>query len=334
MKNNLGFFSSYGIEYVFDYLGESRIKQKIEELSNKPTMGITLNSFTYGETEYSFFPGTGVLHLFELLIQWFNDIEFGCFLYENSKKYNQDNYFDGGLLKENWEKHIDSMNMMIESDPERKDTWESNKLNPYWKEYHFFYSTFSKKLKEANRQKEILEIDFIGTYNINKNKLLGKIVLDLKTRRKPLTGQYLLYREGSVWYNLFPKKESLDNMHYEFTKDKCLYTLVVDKVNGKAEIKLTETNSYNNQFITLLNGVDLETTIKGFIKNYVGNFSKITSRIKNDYYFNNNVLSNGVMWYIMEYYEDRGLKNEANEIAKLNNSFLDIWREIPTNDEI
>nr|MBP6432430.1 hypothetical protein [Ferruginibacter sp.] len=89
MYRNLGAFTCYGIEYVFDHLGKQRITQKIEELKIKGTgsIGISLEDFTYGDCEYSYFGGKGVLWIFNLLIQWFNDIEFVQFLYENSKKY-------------------------------------------------------------------------------------------------------------------------------------------------------------------------------------------------------------------------------------------------------
>ncbi|MBK7308331.1 MAG: hypothetical protein IPI88_15810 [Chitinophagaceae bacterium] len=91
MTRNLGFFTSYGIEYVFDYLGEDRIKQKIEELENKTTgsMGISLKEFTYRDDEYRYFNGKGVFWVFDLLLQWFDDIGFAQFLYEKSKNYNE-----------------------------------------------------------------------------------------------------------------------------------------------------------------------------------------------------------------------------------------------------
>ncbi len=62
MDRNLGSFTCYGIEYVFDYLGEERIKRRIEELKKKPMglMGISLKDFTYGNPEYSYYSGKGV----------------------------------------------------------------------------------------------------------------------------------------------------------------------------------------------------------------------------------------------------------------------------------
>ena len=90
MDRNLGAFTCYSIDYVFDFLGETRIKQRIQELEKKPTgsMGISLKDFTYRDAEISYFSGKGVLWVFDLLIQWFDDIDFSKFLYENSKKYN------------------------------------------------------------------------------------------------------------------------------------------------------------------------------------------------------------------------------------------------------
>lgn len=147
MKRNLGFFTCYGIEYVYDYLGKERVNQKIEELKDKPTMGTTLEKFTYGDPEYSYYGGTGVLHIFGSIIhQWFDDTDFLLFLIERSKKYNPNNYFEGGLLNKKSEEYLEMMDRMVLKMPDSKYTWESNKINPFWLEYHFFYSYLFKKM--------------------------------------------------------------------------------------------------------------------------------------------------------------------------------------------
>lgn len=223
MERNLGAFNCYGIEYVFDYLGEERIKQRIQRLKEKPTgsMGISLEEFTYGNPEYSYFSGKGVLWVFDLLIQWFDDIEFVQFLYENSKKYNVDNYHNSGLIKRKWSEYIELLDRMIKKNPNESTSYEVNKLNPYWMELHFFYSQVSKV--------------FIN------EELIG---------------------------------------------------------------------------------------------NYTKNFKEISMRIEKDFSSNHNSLvSNGLMWNICDYYEDNGDQQKANEIAKLNNSYLNIWREIPENED-
>jgi hypothetical protein len=222
MNRNLGAFTSYGIEYVFDYLGEERVKQRIEELKKKPNgaMGISLEDFIYSDPT-AYYNGKGVLWVFDLLIQWFHDIEFVRFLYENSKKYNADNYFDGVILKKKWYEYIEFLNSMIKRNPNESIYYEVNKLNPYWIELHFFYGQVSK-------------------------------------------------------------------------------------------IFITEE----------------------LISNYIKHFKEISIRIKQDFSsVPNTRVSNGLMWNISNYYEQKSNHQKANEIAKLNNTYLDIWREIPENDD-
>ena len=223
MDRNLGAFTCYGIEHVFDYLGEERIKQRIEELKEKRTgaMGISLDDFTYGNCEYSYFNGKGVLWVFDLLIQWFDDIKFVQFLYENSKKYNEDNYHDLGLLKKKWYEYVEFLNGMIKKNPTESSSYEINKLNPFWMEFHFFYRQVSKAF-------------------INEE----------------------------------------------------------------------------------------------LIKNYIKHFKEISKRIEQDLSSSANTLvSNGFMWAIWDYYEQNGNPQKANGIAKLNNNYLNIWRQIPENEE-
>ena len=223
MNRNLGFFTSYGIEYVFDYLGEDRIKQRIQELKEKPTgaMGIGLEDFTYRDSEGCYFSGKGVLWMFDLLLQWFSDKEFAQFLYEKSKIYNETNYHDGGLLKTNWEKHVETLNLFLNSNPEHKVYVEVNKINPYWKEYHFFYGQLSK---------------------------------------------------------IFMNEE--------------------------------------------------------LISDYIKHFNEISLRIEQDNLpYSNRLLSNGIVWDICGYYEKKDNHQKAIEIAKLNNTYLDVWREIPEEEE-
>ena len=222
MDRNLGTFTCYGIEYVFDYLGEERIKQSIGALKEKRmgSMGISLEDFTYGDVEYSYYSGKGVLWVFDLLIQWFDDTKFIQFLYESSKKYNEDNYHNSGLLKKKWCEYIELLNGMIKSNPDESANYEVNKLNPYWMELHFFYRHVSKV--------------FIN------EELIG---------------------------------------------------------------------------------------------NYIKHFKEISKRMEQDFSSSTNTLvSNGLMWAICDYYEQNGNPQKANKIAKLNNSYLNIWREIPENE--
>ncbi len=332
MNRNLGAFTCYGIEYVFDYLGEDKIKQRIEELEKKPrgSIGLSLNEFTYRNAENCYFSGKGVLWVFNLLIQWFNDIEFVIFLYQNSKKYKEDNYFDGGLLKKNWHEYVELMNSMIKKNPDKTTYYESNKLNPYWMEYHFFYMQLSKNIKRAFKKKKEMELDLIGSYKFNKNTLTGKVLLELKTRRKPLTGQYLMYRQGFVWYDLKPKEMQNNFSIFQFTKDKNLYNLILEKDKLFARIELLKSNSNNEASISNLQDSNLDQLWHEVIANYIENFKVISLRIKQDCLsYPNSLLSNGFTWDIHDYYEQQNNNAKVIEVAKLNNLYSDVWREIP-----
>ncbi len=223
MSRKLGYFTSYGIEYVYDYLGEKRINQRIDELKEKPTMGIRLEKFTYGDPENSYFECTGVLDIFTMVIHsWFSDLDFLNFLIINSRKYNKGNYLEGGIIQKKWQDHLAWMDEMIQRSPDKKDYYQSKKINPYWKDLHFFYMQIFKKIEKQ---------DFMFEY-------------------------------------------------------------------------------------------------------YLQNFKEISLRMKQEIHAltPEQVLSNGCMWKIYDYYKSKGNHQKATEIAKLNNSF-DVWRNIPEDEE-
>jgi len=67
---------------------------------------------------------------------------------------------------------------------------------------------------------------------------------------------------------------------------------------------------------------------------YIENFKEISLRIKQDCLpYPNSLLANGIMWDIYDYYEQENNHQKAIEIAKLNNTYLDVWREIPEDEE-
>lgn len=70
------------------------------------------------------------------------------------------------------------------------------------------------------------------------------------------------------------------------------------------------------------------------IDNYLQNFNEISLRVKQDIHSLNpgQVLSNGCMWEIHDYYENKEDHKKADEIAKLNNSY-DVWRFMPEYEE-
>lgn len=333
MARNLGAFTCYGINYVFDYSGENRINLRIQELENKPTMGISLKDFTYCDAENSYFSGKGILWVFNLLIQWFDDIEFIKFLYENSLKYSEENYHNNGLLEKKWNKHIEILNRFLVN-TENTVNVEVKKLNPYWMEYHFFYMEVSKSVIKAFKTIKELRLDLSGEYEYEKNKLTGKVLLEIKTRRKPLTGQYLMYREGFVWFNLDLQELQDGFSIYHFTKDKNIYRLILQKDKLSAIIEMLKSNPFAEKTSLILKDIKLDQFWSELITNYLNNFKAISIRIKQDYQSNSNkLLSNGILWDIYNFFMQENKHQKAIQIAKLNNIYTDVWKEIPIEDE-
>ncbi len=86
MARNLGFLTAYGLEDIYDFIGESKINLKIKEYESRPTMGIRLENFV--GAYYSFTEGEdkGPLWVMQtFLSSWFRndfDLPLFFFLYE------------------------------------------------------------------------------------------------------------------------------------------------------------------------------------------------------------------------------------------------------------
>ena len=67
---------------------------------------------------------------------------------------------------------------------------------------------------------------------------------------------------------------------------------------------------------------------------YINHFNEISARmIKEFSTTSSTIVSNGLMWDIYNYYEKKGNPTKANEIAKLNNAYPNVWREIPEDED-
>lgn len=185
MKRELAFFTCYGIEYVYDFLGKERIDKKIEELMNSPTMGLRLERIAYGDPNYGYVERKGVLWIFDILINSFfkDELDLVVFLYQKSKGYNENNYFEGGFLKEKWEDSLIGLDKMIARNPNDAEYWESQKITPYWIDYHYFISTMIKPLMiykryQADKEIETLLSEIYDAYSANSEKIIQRLKLD------------------------------------------------------------------------------------------------------------------------------------------------------------
>jgi hypothetical protein len=329
MKRNLGVFTCYDIEYIFDFLGEDKIKFRIDEMesTSSGSMGISLRDFTYNDSENSYFNGKGVLDIFQMIMQWFDDIQSLSYLYQSSKRYNENNYYDSDRLKKKWENYISRQ----QSNSRNTNNYNiEDSKSSYWTGYHFFYLQLSKQIRKEFDNKKIIETDILGTYSFNKNKLIGKLKLEVKTRRKPLTGQYLLFRDLSVWFNLEPKESKENTEIYQFIKNKNIYNLIIEKENSIAKIELFELNSYSENYIIDFKKAELDIVWQELIDDYIKNFENISSSIKQTFSMVPDVnLSNGVMWDFCEYFKSTNNEKKAINIIRLNNAHPNVWRIIP-----
>jgi len=329
MKRNLGVFTCYDIEYIFDFLGEDKIKFRIDEMesTSSGSMGISLRDFTFNDSENSYFNGKGVLDIFQMIMQWFDDIQSLSYLYQSSKRYNENNYYDSDRLKKKWENYISRQ----QSNSRNTNNYNiEDSKSSYWTGYHFFYLQLSKQIRKEFDNKKIIETDILGTYSFYKNKLIGKLKLEVKTRRKPLTGQYLLFRDLSVWFNLEPKESKENTEIYQFIKNKNIYNLIIEKENSIAKIELFELNSYSENYIIDFKKAELDIVWQELIDDYIKNFENISSSIKQTFSMVPDVnLSNGVMWDFCEYFKSTNNEKKAINIIRLNNAHPNVWRIIP-----
>ncbi len=160
-QGQLGAFTAYDIEQVYDFIGHERINRKIDELKNTPTMGIKFQDFVHHDPQYSFYSGKGKLWIFTIIMDWFKDyidLDLIQYLYEQSKKYNENNYFEGKLLNKERDRHLSFMDQRIQRNPDKRSFYESEKQNPYWIEYHFFMQELAKRLDKYKSDYKIQTI--------------------------------------------------------------------------------------------------------------------------------------------------------------------------------
>ena len=234
------------------------------------------------------------------------------------------------MLEKKWNEHIEDLNHFLVN-TENSVYMEVNKLNPYWMEYHFFYMQVSKSIIKAFKTLKELKLDLTGEYKYEKNKLRGKVLLELKTRRKPLSGQYLMCKEAFVKYNL-DLKELQDYLSiYHFNKDKNLYRLILEKDKLSARIEMLNSHPYAEKTYTILQDIKLDQFWSELTASYINNLKSISLRIKQDYLPRPNTrLSNGILWDIYDFFRKENNHLKAIKIAKLNNLYTNIWKEIPT----
>ncbi|HMH11356.1 MAG TPA: hypothetical protein VK553_11635 [Candidatus Nitrosopolaris rasttigaisensis] len=171
---NLGYLSIYNLEDIYSFVGESRIKAKIEELSSKATMGIRLENLVYGKEATGFY-NKGPIDCMSMFLNYFKDVDIIQFLFDKLETFNEANYMKNSM----WSiKRIETINGLIESFENRNKSFHSlaniNQINElkaqltynyYFIDYHFFLISLYRILLTSK------EIEL-------KNSINSKILID------------------------------------------------------------------------------------------------------------------------------------------------------------
>ncbi|MBM3187086.1 MAG: hypothetical protein FJZ67_12360 [Bacteroidetes bacterium] len=296
-KSNLGTFTSYNLEYIYDFIGEDRIKRKLEELKNVPTMGTSFEKFLTEETEFDFNEKRVLWKLWLLINNYFKgELDVCLFIYENSKKYTESDY---------------------------------NNDN-FWLDYHFLYQSILDNLKIFDKKNKLILLNIEGNYGIQKKLLVKEnTTLEIKKRRSPGTGKYLFVKNSNIisdiWFDLYP--ENNEETKFLFTIDwNGIYILELGQnsitIHKKEEIYFEDKNN--------LKELNIKSLVNELSENYLNNLetiSKIFQKDNKKIYKNNPPLfSNGVLWNLLDFYiED---ETYQNKIIKFNNKFSRIWNEM------
>jgi hypothetical protein len=140
-----GYLSVYGIENIYDFIGEDRINKKILEFSTKATMGIRLEELVLGIDKKGFY-NKGPIDCMAILLNYFKDSDIIEFLFDKLKDFNEESYMKNTLWSSNRLTEINSLIQIFEKREKNANSTvaQLNELkthlhyNYYFIDYHFF----------------------------------------------------------------------------------------------------------------------------------------------------------------------------------------------------
>jgi hypothetical protein len=276
-KKELGTFSAYGMEDVFDFLTEERVKQKDLELRDKPTLVTSFSDFISRECVSS---TGGEFHFFFMMLIYFpNDLDLVKYLFKKSKSYSEANYPVKASLKEMWVRHLESMDRLIKKRPEDALSLESSKRSYYWLEYSLFYKALLSRLLTFFNQQKLSSLRLVGEF-----KRKGSLIFDpefeivYRAHPKPKTGYSLTIKSELLLENV--KIELIEGSN-GFSRFKTIFKSYQIEFS-KENVKITELELFSNEQIRQIKETDFLTLIGEVIDNYIKNFEKISHRYTND----------------------------------------------------
>lgn len=274
---NYGTFSAYGMEDLYHFLTEKRIKEKLIESKGIPTLGTSFEDFISKEWVKS---PSGELYYFIRLLGYFPiELDLALHLYHKSKNFSESNYPEKKSLKLIWNDHLTSMEGMIKRNPADKATYISEKRSIYWMEYDLFYVELIKNLVFNFNLQKFSNLIIEGEFERKGSKIItSEIEILFKSKRKPKVGHYLTFKSDlflmDIKIDLTEIQENIFNFDTVFGS----YRLELSKVKAK----IYQTNLISNENINLIETTNFLEIIGEMTSSYINNFEKITERYTNE----------------------------------------------------
>ena len=140
-----GIFTSYSIEYVINQIGN----QRVQNLLSNPSIYHNFLKFSQNGNPSI---GKGTLYVLNQILEYFqNDLEVILIIYNASKNFNENNYYDAKRQSQDREEYLNLINSLIEKYPDKSEMYVSQSLNSFWIDFHFLYSTLIKLLLKKGR---------------------------------------------------------------------------------------------------------------------------------------------------------------------------------------
>lgn len=152
-----GYLSVYGIEDIYDFIGEERMNKKIAEFSTQATMGIRLEKLVTGIDKEGFY-SKGPIDCMAALLNYFKEPDIIEFLFDKLKDFDEQSYMKNTLWSSS---RLTTLNSLIEIFEKRDKTDNSaidrlNELNIhlnynyYFIDFHFFLIALYRMVSTSN----------------------------------------------------------------------------------------------------------------------------------------------------------------------------------------
>jgi|GEM_PF-2487357 len=278
LEKNIGAFTSYGMEDVYQFLSEFRVQDKITELKDVPTLGTKLEDFV---SEVSVASPSGEFHFFTMLLYYFrNDLDLALYLFEKSKLISEYNYLKKQTLKSIWKDHFDLMDRLAKRKPENAEVYLLRKRPIYWLEYDLFYFGLLKNFIFNFNLNKFYNLQVEGEFDRKGSKIFSPVFeISYRANKNSKTGYYLTLKSKFLLSDI--KIDLVEGTDEEsFTFDTLFASYEIALFKQKAVV--SKVKSFSNKKIDLIISTRFIDLISELSSNYIENFDKISERLLND----------------------------------------------------